>query len=77
MAWVGMKQLANGDIIPDLVYKDDDDINDDNKYINGYDEDELFGCKDNDYYEDCDEDDLCNLEVICYDDYEDDNDELI
>ena len=21
MVWVGMKQLANGDIVPDLVYK--------------------------------------------------------
>ena len=25
MVWIGMKQLANGDIIPDLVYKDEEE----------------------------------------------------
>ena len=61
---VGIK-YNNGEILPDIVATDEEDIdaadeisdndkyNYDDKFCNGYSEDELFGCKDNDYLEDC------------------------
>ena len=37
MVWIGMKQLANSNMIPDLVYKEDEDDNNDS-YDNTYDD---------------------------------------
>jgi len=59
--YVAGVKFENGVMIPDIEYNDDDeDINhyyinnnDDDKYCNGFSEDELFGCKDNNYLEDC------------------------